>query len=278
VDIPIFVRTKLFLINTTSFMSDTIDFTLIGNVAKIALNRPKVYNSFNREMALALQARLEECKNNPEIRAVYLTGNGKAFCAGQDLGEVVGENAPDLTKILNEHLNPIVRLIRNLDKPVICAVNGVAAGAGANMALACDITFAAERVSFIQAFSKIGLIPDMSGTYNLPRLIGMQRATALMMTGDKLSASEAEKIGMIYKAVPNEELENVAFALAEKLSKMPTAALGMTKRALNASLSNSLEEQLKVEDKYQTAASQTEDYAEGVAAFLEKRKPVFKGK
>lgn len=259
-------------------MSDTIDFTLIGNVAKIALNRPKVYNSFNREMALALQARLEECKNNPEIRAVYLTGNGKAFCAGQDLGEVVGENAPDLTKILNEHLNPIVRLIRNLDKPVICAVNGVAAGAGANMALACDITFAAERVSFIQAFSKIGLIPDMSGTYNLPRLIGMQRATALMMTGDKLSASEAEKIGMIYKAVPNEELENVAFALAEKLSKMPTAALGMTKRALNASLSNSLEEQLKVEDKYQTAASQTEDYAEGVAAFLEKRKPVFKGK
>ncbi|MGK0364892.1 MAG: 2-(1,2-epoxy-1,2-dihydrophenyl)acetyl-CoA isomerase [Saprospiraceae bacterium] len=277
-DIPIFVRTKLFLINTTSFMSDTIDFTLIGNVAKIALNRPKVYNSFNREMALALQARLEECKNNPEIRAVYLTGNGKAFCAGQDLGEVVGENAPDLTKILNEHLNPIVRLIRNLDKPVICAVNGVAAGAGANMALACDITFAAERVSFIQAFSKIGLIPDMSGTYNLPRLIGMQRATALMMTGDKLSASEAEKIGMIYKAVPNEELENVAFALAEKLSKMPTAALGMTKRALNASLSNSLEEQLKVEDKYQTAASQTEDYAEGVAAFLEKRKPVFKGK
>ena len=259
-------------------MSDTIEFTLIGNVAKIALNRPKVYNSFNREMALELQARLKECTDNLEIRAVYLTGNGKAFCAGQDLGEVVGENAPPLKKILKEHLNPIVRLIRNMDKPVICAVNGVAAGAGANMALACDITFAAESVSFIQAFSKIGLIPDMSGTYSLPRLIGMQRATALMMTGDKLSANEAEKIGMIYKAVPNEELENVAFALAEKLSKMPTAALGMTKRALNASLSNSLEEQLVVEDKYQTAASETEDYAEGVAAFLEKRKPIFKGK
>ncbi len=259
-------------------MSDTIEFTIIGNVAKIALNRPKVYNSFNREMALALQARLKEAETNPEIRAVYLTGNGKAFCAGQDLGEVVGENAPDLTKILAEHLNPIVRLIRNLDKPVICAVNGVAAGAGANMALACDITFAAESVSFIQAFSKIGLIPDMSGTFTLPRLIGMQRATALMMTGDKLPASDAEKIGMIYKAVPDEELENVAFALAEKLSKMPTAALGMTKRALNASLSNNLEEQLKVEDKYQTAASKTEDYAEGVAAFLEKRKPVYKGK
>ena len=259
-------------------MSNTVKFALIGNVAKIALNRPKVYNSFNREMALELQARLKECTDNPEIRAVYLTANGKAFCAGQDLGEVVGENAPDLTKILNEHLNPIVRLIRNMDKPVICGVNGVAAGAGANMALACDITFAAESVSFIQAFSKIGLIPDMSGTYNLPRLIGMQRATALMMTGDKLSASEAEKIGMIYKAVPNEELETVAFALAEKLSKMPTAALGMTKRALNVSLSNSLEEQLAVEDKYQTAASKTEDYAEGVAAFLEKRKPVFKGK
>ena len=183
-----------------------------------------------------------------------------------------------MTKILAEHLNPIVRLIRNLDKPVICAVNGVAAGAGANMALACDITFAAESVSFIQAFSKIGLIPDMSGTFTLPRLIGMQRATALMMTGDKLPASDAEKIGMIYKAVPDEELVNVAFALAEKLSKMPTAALGMTKRALNASLSNNLEEQLKVEDKYQTAASKTEDYAEGVAAFLEKRKPVYKGK
>ena len=259
-------------------MSDTIEFTLIGNVAKIALNRPKVYNSFNREMALALQTRLKECTDNPEIRAVYLTGNGKAFCAGQDLGEIVSENAPDLTKILQEHLNPIVRLIRNLDKPVICAVNGVAAGAGANMALACDITFAAESVSFIQAFSKIGLIPDMSGTYNLPRLIGMQRATALMMTGDKLSASDAEKIGMIYKAVPNEELENVAFAMAKKLSQMPTTALGLTKRALNASLSNSLEEQLEVEDKYQTAAAKTEDYAEGVAAFIQKRKPVFKGK
>ena len=278
VDIPIFVQTKLFLTNITTFMSNTIEFALIGNVAKIALNRPKVYNSFNREMALALQARLEECKTNTEIRAVYLTGNGKAFCAGQDLGEIVGENAPDLTKILTEHLNPIVRLIRNLDKPVICAVNGVAAGAGANMALACDITFAAESVSFIQAFSKIGLIPDMSGTFTLPRLIGMQRAAALMMTGDKLSASEAEKIGMIYKAVPNEELENVAFALAKKLSKMPTAALGMTKRALNASLSNNLEEQLDVENTYQTAASKTEDYAEGVASFLEKRKPIFKGK
>jgi len=259
-------------------MSNTLEFSIIGNVAKIALNRPKVYNSFNREMALALQDRLKECADNTEIRAIYLTGNGKAFCAGQDLGEVVGENAPPLNKILKEHLNPIVRLLRGIDKPIICAVNGVAAGAGANMALACDITFAAESVSFIQAFSKIGLIPDMSGTYSLPRLIGMQRATALMMTGDKLSATEAEKIGMIYKAIPDEELENVAFALAEKLSKMPTAALGMTKRALNASLSNSLEEQLQVEDKYQTAASETEDYAEGVAAFLEKRKPIFKGK
>lgn len=259
-------------------MSDTVEFNIIGHVAKIALNRPKVYNSFNREMALALQDRLKECQDNPEIRAVYLTGNGKAFCAGQDLGEIVGENAPDLTTILSEHLNPIVRLIRDLEKPVICAVNGVAAGAGANMALLCDITFARESASFIQAFSKIGLIPDMSGTYNLPRLVGMQRATALMMLGEKISAREAEKMGMIYQATADEDLEKIAFATAEKLSKMPTAALGMTKKVLNASLTNSLEEQLDMENEYQTAAAQTEDYAEGVAAFLEKRKAVFKGK
>lgn len=259
-------------------MSDTIEFALIGNVAKITLNRPKSYNSFTREMAFAIQERLEECKNNPEIRAVYLTGNGKGFCAGQDLKEIVGENAPDLTKILTEHLNPIVRQIRDLEKPVICAVNGVAAGAGANLALLCDITFAGESASFIQAFSKIGLIPDMSGTYNLPRLVGMQRATAMMMLGEKISAQDAEKMGMIYKATADEDLQEIAFATAEKLSKMPTAALGLTKKALNDSLSNTIEEQLNVENEYQTIASGTDDYAEGVASFLEKRKPVFKGK
>lgn len=255
-----------------------IEFKIENQVAHIVLNRPKVYNSFNREMAVAVQNALKECKTNDDIRAVYLTGAGRAFCAGQDLQEAIADNGLSISKIIIEHFNPIVEKIRTLEKPVVCGVNGVAAGAGANLALLCDITIASESASFIQAFSKIGLIPDTSGTYFLPRLIGHQKAMALMMLGDKVSATDAEKMGMIYKVYPAEEFEATALKLVEKLAKMPTRALGLTKLALNASLNNDLTKQLAMEDHFQTMASKTADYQEGVAAFLEKRKPIFTGK
>ena len=256
---------------------DPILYALEGNVARITLNRPEVYNSFNRDMALLLQQVLDDCAANAEVRALYLTGAGKAFCAGQDLQEVTGENAPTLTKILSEHYNPIVQRLRNIEKPVVCAVNGVAAGAGANIALACDITVAAESASFIQAFSKIGLIPDSGGTYFLPRIVGRQKATALMMLGEKVDAKEAERLVMIYRFFPDGALEKEALQLAVQLAAMPTIGLGLTKRALNYSLNNDLEKQLAIENQLQTSAGRTADYKEGVQAFLEKRKPVFKG-
>ncbi len=256
---------------------DSILFSVENGVAKIILNRPKVYNSFNREMALALQARLDECASDPAIRAIYLTGEGKAFCAGQDLQEAIDPDGPELTTIVSEHYNPIIQRIRNIEKPVVAAINGVAAGAGANIALACDITIATESASFIQAFSKIGLIPDSGGTFFLPRIIGMQKASALMMLGDKVSATEAESMGMIYKVVSDNEFSDTSYAIALKLAKMPTKGLGYTKKLLNQSYSNNLTEQLAAEDKYQTIAGNTFDYNEGVNAFLEKRKPEFKG-
>ena len=257
---------------------NSILFEREGGVARITLNRPKVYNSFNRQMALALQNVLDICKEDSAIRALYLTGAGKAFCAGQDLQEIVAKDGPDISTILLEHYNPIVRRIRKLEKPVICAVNGVAAGAGANLALACDVVVATQSASFIQAFSKIGLIPDSGGTYFLPRLIGWQKASALMMLGDKVKADEAESLGMIYKVIPDEKFGVESYALASKLSQMPTKALGFIKQALHHSLTSDLEQQLALEDQYQTAAAQTEDFAEGVQAFLEKRTPKFIGK
>ncbi len=256
----------------------TVLFEKKGHVACLTLNRPDKYNSFNREMALALQAALDSCKADAEVRAVYLTGMGKAFSAGQDLQEVIDENFENLSQILSEQLNPIVERICELEKPVVCGVNGVAAGAGANLALACDLTLAADSVQFIQAFSKIGLIPDSGGTYFLPRLIGRQKSLALMMLGDKLSARQAEQWGMIFKVVADENLEAEAFGLAEKLSQMPTLALGLTKKAVNRGLDNELLAQLQLEEHLQTQAGQTEDFQEGVQAFLEKRKPVFQGK
>jgi 2-(1,2-epoxy-1,2-dihydrophenyl)acetyl-CoA isomerase len=258
-------------------MSAFIGFEVENNVATITLNRPDKFNSFVREMALDLQARLKECATNSEIRAVLLTGTGKAFCAGQDLAEAIDDNGIELQKIVSEHYNPIIKQIRELEKPVVCAVNGVAAGAGANIALACDITIATESASFIQAFSKIGLIPDSGGTFFLPRIIGMQKATALMMTGDKVSAKEAEDMGMIYKAVPDNTFMEEATKMATKLGAMPTKGLGLTKRLLNASFTNDLNAQLQMEDDIQSEAGQSYDYNEGVSAFLEKRKPVFKG-
>lgn len=258
-------------------MSEFIQFEVIGNVAKITFNRSEKFNSFVREMALSFQEKLDECANNNSIRAVYITGSGKAFCAGQDLAEAIDDNGLELQKIVSEHYNPIVEKIRNLEKPVVCGVNGVAAGAGANIALACDITVASASASFIQAFSKIGLIPDSGGTYFLPRIIGMQKATALMMLGDKVSAEDAEALGMIYKVYSDDEFEAKAFTIAEKLSHMPTKGLGLTKKLLNESFGNDLDTQLKREDDLQTEAGQTYDYSEGVNAFLEKRKPNFKG-
>ncbi len=260
-------------------MSDTIIFEKINGVGKITLNRPKSFNSFNREMSLALIATLDTCAKDDEVRSIYLTGNGKAFCAGQDLVEVTSpELNPGFRKILDEHYNPIILGIRNTPKPIVAAVNGVAAGAGANIALACDIVVAAEHVSFIQAFSLIGLIPDSGGTFILPRLIGYQKASALAMLGDKIKADEAERLGMIYKVLSAEEFEEASWKLASKLAKMPTKGLAYTKYLFNQSLSNNLERQLKLEGDYQIKASETEDYTEGVAAFLEKRKPNFKGK
>lgn len=258
-------------------MTESILFEKIGNVAKIMLNRPKVYNSFNREMALALQSVLDACWHDSDIRAIYLTGEGKAFCAGQDLQEVSGENPPSFRTILSEHYNPIIERLRNIEKPIVAAVNGVAAGAGANIALACDIVIASESASFIQAFSKIGLIPDSGGTFMLPRLIGFQRASALMMLGEKVSASEAMNIGMIYKVFPDADFASASWKLAETLAQMPTRGLGYTKRALNQSITNDLNQQLSLEDHLQSEAASTKDYKEGVSAFLEKRKPEFTG-
>ncbi|MEO6314923.1 MAG: enoyl-CoA hydratase-related protein [Chitinophagaceae bacterium] len=257
---------------------DDILSVVKDNIAFITLNRPAKFNAFNREMALLLQKILDDCAADKNIRAIYLTGSGKAFCAGQDLTELAGDDAPGFDKILAEHYNPIVTRIRNIALPVVCAVNGVAAGAGANIALCCDIVVAAESASFIQAFSKIGLIPDSGGTYTLPRLIGWQRAAALMMLGDKVSALDAEKYGMLYKVFKDDAFSAASIQLATTLAGMPTKALAYTKQALNASFDNSFEAQLKTEDRLQFAAAHTDDYNEGLHAFLGKRMPVFKGK
>jgi 2-(1,2-epoxy-1,2-dihydrophenyl)acetyl-CoA isomerase len=248
-----------------------------NGVAFITLNREDKMNAFNREMALLLQDVLDQCKADRSVRAIYLTGNGKAFSAGQDLAEASDPTGPGLEKILSEQFNPIVSRIKNLPLPVIAAVNGVAAGAGANIALCCDIVVASASSFFIQAFSKIGLIPDSGGTYVLPRLIGWQKASAIMMLGEKINAEEAERIGMIYKFFPDETFREESVKIATVLSQLPSKALALTKEALNRSLNNSFEKQLQCEDELQSIAGASADYKEGVKAFIEKRKPLFKG-
>ncbi|MEL6556810.1 MAG: enoyl-CoA hydratase-related protein [Bacteroidota bacterium] len=257
---------------------EPIIFRIEAGIATIKLNRPKTFNSVTRQLALSFISALSDCEHNPDVRVVIITGEGKAFCAGQDLVEVTDpDKNPGFDKILEEHYAPVIKKIREIEKPVIAKVNGVAAGAGANIAIACDIVMAVESASFIQAFSAIGLIPDSAGTFFLPRLVGFQKASALAMLGDKVSAKEAERMGMIYQYYPAEEFDEAVQKVAVKLSKAPTKGLGMTKRAFNQSLSNDLYQQLDVENDLQIAASNTADYKEGVDAFVNKRKPVFKG-
>lgn len=246
-------------------------------VATITLNRPEVLNSFNRRMAVELQQALGAAANDELVRAVLLTGAGRAFCAGQDLGEAMAANL-DLGDVVRTSYNPIVLAIREMEKPVVCAVNGVAAGAGANLALACDIVVASEDASFIQSFSKVGLVPDTSGTFFLPRLVGPARATALIFLAEKVSAQRAHDWGMVYQVVPPSVIMEKATSLARQLAAMPTRGLALAKKALNASFGNDLQTQLALEEEMQRQAGRTADYAEGVRAFLEKRKPAYTGR
>jgi 2-(1,2-epoxy-1,2-dihydrophenyl)acetyl-CoA isomerase len=255
----------------------SILFSIQNNIGFITFNRPEKLNSFNREMSLLLQEKLDECALLHQVRCVYITGEGKGFSAGQDLEEVAGPNAPGMNKMLSEYYNPVITRIRNLPKPVVAAVNGVAAGAGANIALCCDVVVAAQSASFIQAFSKIGLIPDSGGTFTLPRLIGWQKASAIMMLGDKISAPEAERLGMVYRVFENDVFADASKAIAATLAGMATKGLALTKHALNYSAINNIEAQLLLEDQLQQKAAATVDFKEGVQAFIEKRQPQFKG-
>ena len=250
-------------------------------VLTLTMNRPEVLNSCNRPMVAALRDGFAAAAGDDGVRAVLLTGAGRAFCAGQDLAEVVPPDgagpAPDIGDVVGGY-NALILAMRNLEKPVIAAVNGVAAGAGANIALACDLVVAAESASFIQAFSKIGLIPDNGGTFFLPRIVGMARATSLTMLADRVTATQAEQMGMIYRCVPTTAMMDTASQLARHLATQPTRGLGLIKRALNASLANDLATQLDVEEELQREAGQTADYLEGVRAFQQKRAAKFVGR
>jgi len=261
--------------------SDTILAAVADGVLALTLNRPDKLNSFNEEMHRALRAEIERAHADTAIRAVLLTGAGRAFCAGQDLGDRDPRKAtepPDLGHTIETFYNPLLRLIRSLDKPVICAVNGVAAGAGANVALACDIVLAAKSAKFIQAFARIGLVPDSGGTWSLPRLLGEARAKALALTAEPLPAETAAQWGMIWRAVDDDQLMPEATALAKKLAAGPTFGLGLTKRAIQAAAANTLDQQLDLERDLQRQAGRSADYAEGVAAFLDKRPAEFSGR
>jgi 2-(1,2-epoxy-1,2-dihydrophenyl)acetyl-CoA isomerase len=260
-------------------MTDIL-FTVADGVATITLNRPDVLNSFRRSMARELRDTIELAAHDAEIRAVVLTGAGRGFCAGQDLAEAAPKDGamPDLGDIVRDSYNPVILAIRTLEKPVICAVNGVAAGAGANLAFACDIVFASSAATFVQSFAKIGVIPDSGGTFLLPRLVGLHRANVMTMLAEKMTAEQARDWGLVYMVTEPEQLLGTATGVARQLATQPTRGLGLTKRGFNRSLGVDLKEQLDFEEELQREAGRTEDYAEGVHAFLEKRKPAFKGR
>ena len=261
--------------------SDLVLSQVSDGVTTITLNRPDVLNSVNGRMADALLGALRHAAEDDAVRAVLLTGAGRAFCAGQDLAAVVpaeGKPMPDLGDVVRRQYNPIIHAIRTLEKPVVCAVNGVAAGAGANIAFCCDITIAAEDATFIQSFAKIGLIPDSGGTFILPRIVGLQRAAAMTMLADKLDAARAKEWGLLFDVVPAAELAQVSREIAQRLAAMPTRGIGLAKRGFNAGFGNDLDTQLALEEELQREAGRTADYAEGVRAFVEKRKPNFTGR
>jgi 2-(1,2-epoxy-1,2-dihydrophenyl)acetyl-CoA isomerase len=259
----------------------TILLDFAEGVATITLNRPDKLNAFNGAMHAELARALDRIEANPAIRALLLTGAGRAFSAGQDLGDRVmgeGDAPPDLGETLDRLYNPLIRRLRHIERPVIAAVGGVAAGAGANLALACDLVLAARSAKFIQAFCRLGLVPDSGGTYVLPRLVGPARAMGLALLGEPLSAEQAAAWGLIWRVVDDEQLLPEAIALARKLATQPTKGLGLIKRALNASAANNLDEQLDLERDLQREAGRSEDYREGVRAFLEKRPATFRGR
>ncbi|WP_109513141.1 2-(1,2-epoxy-1,2-dihydrophenyl)acetyl-CoA isomerase PaaG [Pseudomonas ovata] len=256
-------------------------FSIEDGVALLSLNRPEQLNSFNAAMHLEVREALKQVRQHNEVRVLLLTGEGRCFCAGQDLSDrnvAPGAEMPDLGLSIEQLYNPLIRSLRDLPLPVICAVNGVAAGAGANIPLACDLVLAARSASFIQAFCKIGLVPDSGGTWNLPRLVGPARAKALALLGERLSAEQAEQWGLIYRVVDDADLRDEALKLARHLATQPTYGLALIKRAFNASASNSFDEQLELERDLQRLAGRSEDYREGVSAFMNKRTPTFKGR
>lgn len=258
----------------------TIEYSVNNNVAILTLNRPDSLNCFTAQMHLEVKQVMKTVREDANIRCLLLTGAGRGFCAGQDLNDRdvnTGQSAPDLGESVENNYNPLIRALTSLEKPVICAVNGVAAGAGASIALACDIVLAARSASFIQAFSKIGLVPDSGGTWSLPRALGLPRAKALALLGEKLSAEQAQQWGMIWQCIDNEELMPQAIKMAEHLATQPTKGLSRIKMLLNESFSNSLHLQLELEKNAMRELGKSNDYREGVAAFIAKRPPKFEG-
>jgi len=259
----------------------TIIFSKQDGYASLTLNRPEALNSFNQLMHQEVKQAFKITREDPAIRSLLITGAGRGFCAGQDLSDRAVSDpseAVDLGESVEKNYNPLIRAIMGLEKPVVCAVNGVAAGAGASIALACDIVLAAKSASFIQAFSKIGLVPDSGGTFNLPRALGLPRAKALALLGGKISAEKAEKWGLIWEAVEDDKLQAEALSLVQHFATQPTLGLGKIKLLLNQSFNNSLHDQLELEKEAMRILGATQDYKEGVSAFMEKRSPMFTGK